>query len=247
MELEELARKEDIEIEYWATSESENPNNFSIGNLLNKMSEAGVFVNLIGPYETIFNTSEIILEIGAGQGWASCIIKSKFNKKVIVSDISQHAIDSVKYWEDIFKIKLDQTFTCRAYDIPLEDGAVDLIFCFAAAHHFREHQKALLEIRRVLKPGGKCIYLYEPSCIRFWYKMAYKRVNKKRPHVPEDVLVIKDMVKYATDAGLKTTVDYCFSTTYRGPQATLYYMILKRFPFLARIFPCTCNYIFEKI
>lgn len=47
------------------------------------------------------------------------------------------------------------------------------------------------EIYRVLKDGGICLYLHEPSCRQYLYKLAFERVNRKRPKVPEDVLLFK--------------------------------------------------------
>ena len=38
--------------------------------------------------------------------------------------------------------------------IPLADGSVDFIVCTAAFKNFREPDKALAEMHRVLKPGG---------------------------------------------------------------------------------------------
>ncbi len=50
-----------------------------------------------------------------------------------------------------------------AQDIPLEDASVDVVFMFKSLHHVPLDlmDKALLEIRRVLKPGGVA-YISEP-------------------------------------------------------------------------------------
>jgi ubiquinone/menaquinone biosynthesis C-methylase UbiE len=46
-----------------------------------------------------------------------------------------------------------------ASDIPLEDGLFDLIVCRAAFKNFSEPLKALNEMHRVLKPGGRAIII----------------------------------------------------------------------------------------
>ena len=46
-----------------------------------------------------------------------------------------------------------------ASDIPLEDGLFDLIVCRAAFKNFSEPLKALNEMRRVLKPGGRAVII----------------------------------------------------------------------------------------
>lgn len=47
--------------------------------------------------------------------------------------------------------------TVENNSIPLEDNSIDFLSCFVCIHHFTDIKKMLLEIKRVLKPGG---YLY---------------------------------------------------------------------------------------
>ncbi len=43
------------------------------------------------------------------------------------------------------------------HQMPLEDGSVDAIICLSVLEHVREPQKAVEEIKRVLRPGGKTL------------------------------------------------------------------------------------------
>jgi len=67
------------------------------------------------------------------------------------------------------RVKLDGVFPCSSYEIPVESASLDLIFCYAAAHHFMAHRRTLREIHRVLAPAGiACICVNPParaSCI----------------------------------------------------------------------------------
>ncbi|HBL18277.1 MAG: hypothetical protein A2X36_10370 [Elusimicrobia bacterium GWA2_69_24] len=47
----------------------------------------------------------------------------------------------------------------KAERLLLPDGACDAAICFASFPHFDRHPAALLEIRRVLKPGGRMFVL----------------------------------------------------------------------------------------
>ena len=47
--------------------------------------------------------------------------------------------------------------TCSALDLPFADGEFDVVTCRRAAHHFSDVRRALREMRRVLKPGGRLI------------------------------------------------------------------------------------------
>jgi hypothetical protein len=74
----------------------------------------------------------------------------------------------------------------------------------------------LREAVRLLKPGGVCMYFNEPSCRKYLYKIAYWRVNHKRPECPEDVLVVERMKDAADALGLKFELNYSTHTVNRG-------------------------------
>lgn len=244
----ELLPIEKKEIKFWQESPYESPANFSVSSLIYKLSEARVFLHKLEKNGHLFANASSILEIGAGQGWAAALIKHLYPKsRVSASDISPEAMSLTKYWENFFCVQLDQKMACKSYEIPLPDNSVDLVYCFQSAHHFIEQSKTLAEARRVLKSGGHLVYLHEPSCRRYLYSLAYRRVNKKRPAVPEDVLVYTDIVQLARTVGF-TKIDLHFDPTLlnRGPIETVYYYFLQKIPGLRRFLPCTVDYFFEK-
>lgn len=244
----DIKEKEQKELHYWKISPYESPENFSLQSIVYKLSEARIFFHKLNTYKVYFDKYSSFFEVGSGQGWTSCLLKSLYpEKKVIASDMSPMAIDLMRFWEDFLKVSLDQKIVCKSYELPLEDESVDLIFAFQSAHHFGEHQKTLSEMYRVLKKGGTVLYLHEPSCRKFMYPLAYKRVNNKRPSVPEDVLVYTDMVAFARQVGFQT-VETHFDPTLimRGPLETLYYYFLQKFSFLQKVLPCTVDYVMKK-
>jgi hypothetical protein len=98
----------------------------------------------------------------------------------------------------------------------------------------------------VLRPGGTALYLHEPACRRWIYPLAYRRVMRKRPVVPEDVLRYPEIVALAREAGLLADVRFAPTTTYRGPVETIYYLGLAKLPPLQRVLPCTVDFVFTK-
>ena len=243
-----IEEKEQLEIDFWKNSLTENPRSFSLHNIINKLSEAKVFLEKIGEYKHIFVRAQSILEIGAGQGWASCILKKMYpDKKITASDISEHSVASLHCWEELFKVKIDAGLVCKSYSIPLPDNSVDMVFCFQSAHHFVKHKETLAEIYRVLKPGGCAIYLHEPSCRKYIYPLARRRVNKKRLSVPEDVLIYSDISSTAKEVGFeKKELFFNPNLLNRGPVETAYFYILKKLPFLQHLLPTSVDYVFEK-
>lgn len=239
--------RETSEINFYRDDKDESPESDSINNLINKMGDCAVFISLLEKYASVFNGSKKVLELGGGQGWASVALKKQFpDCTVTLTDISKYAVASRHKWERIFDTKIDKAYACRAYDIHEKPSSVDVVFCFAAAHHFANMEDSLREIHRVLKKGGHCLFLHEPSTSPFLYKQAHRRVNKNRPVVPEDVLVYPKLKQAAMEAGFSVIVDFNPALIKRGPVEMIYYFMLNKIPFLQKILPCTANYFFVK-
>jgi ubiquinone/menaquinone biosynthesis C-methylase UbiE len=245
----DLETREQIEQDFWnkAKSRSENARWFTIENLANKAADVEILLTKIRNHAELVERSGTILEIGGGQGWASCVLKSLFPEKTIyASDIGQDVISYIKYWEDIYKVKVDNSFACKSYEIPLPDESVDLVFCYNAAHHFADVPGTLRDAYRVLAKGGACMLLQEPSCRKYIYPLASRRVLKKRPEVPEDVLVFKEMVRLGSAQGFD--VEYRFDPLLlrRTPKEMIYYYVLSKVKPLQSILPCGADYVFRK-
>lgn len=219
-----------------------------LDNLANKLSELRWLLPKFSVYDAEFRESHSILELGAGEGWASCVVKRLYPEAhITASDISESAISGIGKWERIFESILDARFSCKSYEVPLPDASLDLIFTFQAAHHFRLHEETLREIARVLKPGGTCIYLHEPSCRKYVHALAKWRVNRKRPECPEDVLCFEDLRGAATKLGFQLKVNYSPATINRQVLEGVYYKMLSDVPVLCRWLPCTADFIFSKL
>lgn len=245
----EIESKQKIEIEFWRDSEHESPEADSIYNIVNKATDAAVFLDCINRHHKELVTNGRVLELGGGQGWASCVYKKLFpNAHVTATDISKYAVMSLPKWERLFEVKIDNSYACTSYEINESDASLDLIFCFAAAHHFLAHKRTLREISRMLKPGGKAIYFNEPATPRYLYTLARWRLERTRPDVPEDMLITSELRKLAQESDLDMYVDYYPSIIKRGPFKAVQAISIVRdsFPFLHPLLPCSANFIFMK-
>ncbi len=242
----DITSKQKIEIEFWRDSRQQSPESDSVANIVNTMSDAAVFLDCLRRHKKQLSRSGRVLELGAGQGWASCLYKKLYpDTQVTATDLSEFAVMSLPKWERIFEVRIDKAYACKSYEIKEKDASLDLVFCFAAAHHFLAHKRTFNEIFRVLKPGAKAIYFHEPGSTRLFYRPARWKMNRNR-NVPEDVLVLAQITRLASKAGLDAHVDYYPSLIKRGPLETVYFYLLSKFYFLNRVLPSSVNLIFTK-
>ena len=243
-----VEQREKQEISFWTESENERPGAFGLDLLTHKMSEARIFLEKFEKYRALFENAATIVELGGGQCWPSCMVKHELGDRarVIGTDIAHDAVVSAPQWEHVIGARLDGLTACRSNATPFATGSVDLVFVFAAAHHFGAHRSTLAEIARILPPGGHALYAYEPGALDWIYPLALRRVMAKRPVVPEDLLRYRNIERLADECGLDAQVTFSPSTTYRGGVETVYYLGLQRLPFLQRVLPCTVDILFTR-
>jgi SAM-dependent methyltransferase/glycosyltransferase involved in cell wall biosynthesis len=91
-----------------------------------------------------------VLDIASGEGYGSAIL-ARFAAHVTGVDISSEAISHAKEKYKAGNLEFRQG-SCA--DIPLSDACIDIVVSFETIEHHCEHEAMMLEIKRVLKPGG---------------------------------------------------------------------------------------------
>ena len=99
--------------------------------------------------------SATIIDLGTGSG----ILSIELNKllpqvKIIGIDPSSEMLEIARKNADEAEISNYETRLGRAEEIPVESNSVDLVVSQFSFHEWKGPQKGLLEIFRVLKPGG---------------------------------------------------------------------------------------------
>lgn len=118
----------------------------------------GAFFNIIFEFlhdVLIDKEDRVLLEIGAGDGWASYLL-SRYHPVIAVEpmqDIIQHI--NPDYGCGITRVVAD------GKSLPLPAQSVDAIFMVSAYHHMVHYTDALNEWWRVLKYGGRLIAVGE--------------------------------------------------------------------------------------
>lgn len=114
-----------------------------------------------------------VLEIGPGAGGHSALF-ARHGAEVTSLDITY---DRVRGVDRKFGLLGDLARGCNALQgnaemLPFPDGAFDIVYSNGVLHHAADTERAVAEVRRVLKPGGKAvIMLYCKSSWHYWINM----------------------------------------------------------------------------
>ena len=94
-----------------------------------------------------------VLDLGCGNGNVIHLLKSRISAKYYGLDISEKMIEEAK------KRFGNEVELCvgDAENLPYEDHTFDLIICNASFHHYTRAEKAVAEMKRVIKPDGTVI------------------------------------------------------------------------------------------
>ena len=96
-----------------------------------------------------------ILEVGCGEG-ANLVNLKKFGFKGEITgvDLSKAKISFAQK-----KISFAKLIEANAYSLPFESEQFDLVFCKNVLHHLANKEKAISEMARVCRVGGKVIII----------------------------------------------------------------------------------------
>ncbi|MEQ5755936.1 MULTISPECIES: class I SAM-dependent methyltransferase [unclassified Providencia] len=101
---------------------------------------------------------EDVLDLGCGAGHAS-FHAAPLVKSVTAYDLSDSMLNVVA--KNAQERELNNITTCKgtAESLPFDDNGFDRVISRYSAHHWHDVEQALREVRRVLKAGGKGIFI----------------------------------------------------------------------------------------
>ena len=119
--------------------------------------------------------SKKLLEVGIGAG-TDFLQWVRSGTKAYGIDLTEEAIEHVKYRLELYGLKAEEYKVADSEALPYPDNTFDIIYSWGVIHHTPNTEKAMKEIIRVCKPGGKCkIMIYHRHSLLayfFWVKHA---------------------------------------------------------------------------
>jgi 2-polyprenyl-3-methyl-5-hydroxy-6-metoxy-1,4-benzoquinol methylase len=128
---------------------------------------------------------KVVLDAGCGEGIGSYIFSEKA-KFVFGFDIDEECIRLAKE-----KYKRDNLcfLTGSIHEIPFKEGTFDLVVCLEVIEHVEEQEKAIHEMKRVLKKDGMLI-ISTPNKKIYSDERNYKNPHHKREFYKEEFIEV---------------------------------------------------------
>jgi ubiquinone/menaquinone biosynthesis C-methylase UbiE len=94
-----------------------------------------------------------VLEVGVGLG-TDFVRFARAGAEATGVDLTEAAVESVRERLALEDLSADLR-VADAEDLPFAEGEFDLVYSWGVLHHTPDTQRALAEVRRVVKPGGE--------------------------------------------------------------------------------------------
>ena len=122
---------------------------------------------------------KLVLDLGCGAGIDSAEF-ARNGASVVSADFARTATKST---QSLFKeANLPaQVLQADATSLPFKKETFDCVYSFGVLHHIPNVGRAMVEIKRVLKPGGQVLaMLYNRDSLLYGYSIVYLRSIKER-------------------------------------------------------------------
>ena len=123
---------------------------------------------------------KIMLEVGVGAG-TDFLQWVRAGAKAYGIDLTEEAIEHVKHRLNLYNLEAEGYVVADSENLPFDDNTFDIIYSWGVIHHTPDTEKALKEIIRVCKPGGKMrIMIYHRHSLLayfFWFRHALLKLR----------------------------------------------------------------------
>lgn len=114
-----------------------------------------------------------VLDIACGEGYGSNLFKLAGATDVFGADNDQDIIDQakIKYRDVLFSVE-------EATHTSYSDNYFDVIFSFETWHYLKNYDKFIVEVNRILKPGGHFIFSVPNSKVIYFLPFGKRKLTE---------------------------------------------------------------------
>ncbi|MBE9041886.1 class I SAM-dependent methyltransferase [Oscillatoriales cyanobacterium LEGE 11467] len=113
--------------------------------------------------DRLIQPTDKVIDIGCGSGLFLPMISQRCRELVGV-DISPEFLRDSRETIDRFGLSNTRVLLAKSEELPFPDNEFDVLLMVDAIHHIYHLSETVLEMKRVLKPGGKLI-IFEPNIL----------------------------------------------------------------------------------
>ena len=127
---------------------------------------------------------ELALDLGAGGGHVAYVV-ARHAQRVVATDLSSEMLAAVARTAREKGLGNIETVEAPAELLPFEDGTFDFVASRYSAHHWRDFDAGLRQARRVLKRGGRAVFVdvYAPGQALFDTHLQAIELLRDHSHV----------------------------------------------------------------
>jgi len=116
-----------------------------------------------------------VLDIGIGTGWTTeQFVRAGADVSAI--DLTPQAVELAKKRMEINHLTGANIQAADAQNLPFPDNTFDYVLAFGTLMHMPNTEKAISEIYRVLKPGGRAAaMMYYKHSLHWWYYIFFSK------------------------------------------------------------------------
>ncbi len=129
--------------------------------------------------------SYVVADLGCGSGYFTVPISRKV-KKVYGIDVQKEMLEFLEQKIRTQKIFNIETLLSKENEIHLQNESVDLLLSVNTLHEFRDKEKMINEIQRVLKPDGQAVIVdFKKEDTGFGPPVSVRVSNEQAGHLFE--------------------------------------------------------------
>jgi ubiquinone/menaquinone biosynthesis C-methylase UbiE len=127
-----------------------------------------------------------LLEIGCGMGYDSLEFLKR-GVRVTATDLTPNAVAITRRHFELMGVRAEEVRTANALDLPFPDNSFDAVWANGVLHVTGDTFRAIQEVCRVLKPGGRAIishFYLKPSWMYLLHRLGRENIEHKEEDPP---------------------------------------------------------------